>query len=324
MARQLWAGGYVESMAALREANRALHEVLTTQVANQHDRRASAEHLATKDRLVDGVLLCIARAQSKFNMPLVTAALSILAETNQVPREFWTAIRVFFHGCVAVGSWVDGLLTIARDLRPPPSYEQLRGVAVGVFDHLTMKTQYGSYMRDGFSGTRMDMTNWFWCDLPAALARPGFDAHRLASSASFFRTDRSISRFCFRFYLDCTDIQRTVRPGGQNGSGPFKMECTWRGPACGQGGLDFRTKCTSRPWPVPWGGRRSSCLPPSQAPWATPWPPRWVWGCTLCYLLQASYKVTGGGEQLSCYLLRTSADFSVPRARLCRVFFLIT
>ena len=91
LARQLWAGGYVESMAALREANRALHEVLTAQVANQHDRRASAEHLATKDRLVDGVLLCIARAQSKFNMPLVTAALSILAETNQVPREFWTA-----------------------------------------------------------------------------------------------------------------------------------------------------------------------------------------------------------------------------------------
>ena len=206
LARQLWAGGYLESMAALREANRALHEVLTAQVANQHDRRASKEHLATKARLVDGVLLCIARAQSKFNMPLVTAALSILAETNQVPREFWTAIRVFFHGCVAVGSWVDGILTIARDLRPPPSYEQLRGVAVGVFDNLTMKTQYGSYMREGFSGTRMDMTNWFWCDLPAALARPGFDADRLASTASFFRRDRSISRFCLRFYLDCTDI----------------------------------------------------------------------------------------------------------------------
>ena len=136
-------------MAALREANASLVEVLSAQVANQHDRRASEGHLACKRRQVDGILLCVVRAQSKFQMPLVTAALSILAETNQVPREFWLALRAFFHGTVAVESWVDGILTLARDLRPPPDYAVLPGVAVGVFDNLSMQMNYGSYMREG-------------------------------------------------------------------------------------------------------------------------------------------------------------------------------
>ena len=206
LARQLWSGGYVESMQALAGANPALLEVLRAQVANQHDRRATSGHHATKARLVDGVMLCVVRAQSKFNMPLVTAALSILAETNQVPREFWLATRAFFHGAVAVESWVDGLLTVARDLRPPPTYEQLPGVAVGVFDNLSMQMNYGSYMREGGSGERKDMTNWFWCSLPRCLARPTFDAHALASRKSFFREDRSIAAFCRGFYLDSPEV----------------------------------------------------------------------------------------------------------------------
>ena len=206
LARQLWSGDYASSMAALREANASLVEVLSAQVANQHDRRASEGHLACKRRQVDGILLCVVRAQSKFQMPLVTAALSILAETNQVPREFWLALRAFFHGTVAVESWVDGILTLARDLRPPPDYAVLPGVAVGVFDNLSMQMNYGSYMREGGSGERKDMTNWFWSSLPQCLARPTFDAHALASRSSFFREDRSIAAFCRGFYLDSPEV----------------------------------------------------------------------------------------------------------------------
>ena len=139
-------------------------------------------------------------------MPLVTAALSILAETNQVPREFWLAVRAFFHGAVAVESWVDGVLEVARELRPLPSYELLDGVAVGVFDNLSMKMNYGSYMREGGSGELKHMTNWFYCRLPRHLAAPGFDAHALASRSSFFRTDRSLSQFCRSFYLDSDEV----------------------------------------------------------------------------------------------------------------------
>ena len=159
LAKRLWSGGYMESLVDLRENNASLVEVLHAQIANQHDRRATAQQLETKRRLVDGVLLCVSRAQSKFNMPLVTAALSVLAETNQVPREFWLAIRAFFHGPVAVEAWVDGLLTLARDLRPPPDYEKLPGVAIGVFDNLFMQWNYGSHMREGGGGERKDMTN---------------------------------------------------------------------------------------------------------------------------------------------------------------------
>ena len=41
LARQLWSGGYVESMQALAGANPALLEVLRAKVANQHDTHAS-------------------------------------------------------------------------------------------------------------------------------------------------------------------------------------------------------------------------------------------------------------------------------------------
>ena len=165
LAKRLWSGGYMESLVDLRENNASLVEVLHAQVANQHDRRATAQQLVTKRRLVDGMLLYVSRAQSKFNMPLVTAALSVLAGTNQVPREFWLAIRAFFHGTVAVEAWVDGLLALAHDLRPPrepPDYEELPGVAIGVFDNLSMQFNYGSYMREGGGGERKDMTNWLY------------------------------------------------------------------------------------------------------------------------------------------------------------------
>ena len=103
-------------------------------------------------------------------------------------------------------SWVDGILTLARDLRPPPDYAVLPGVAVGVFDNLSMQMNYGSYMREGGSGERKDMTNWFWSSLPQCLARPTFDAHALASRSSFFREDRSIAAFCRGFYLDSPEV----------------------------------------------------------------------------------------------------------------------
>ena len=134
-------------------------------------------------------------------------ALSVLVETNQVPREFWLAIRAFFHGTVAVEAWVDGLLALAHDLRPPPDYEELPGVAIGVFDNLSMQFNYGSYMREGGGGERKDMTNWLYCTLPKSLALPGFDAHKLASMEPFFRTDRSIAHFCRGFYLDSAGVR---------------------------------------------------------------------------------------------------------------------
>ena len=91
LARQLWTGDYLASLSGLREGNNILVEVLQSQISSTHDRRASEDHLLRKQRLVDGALLNLVRGQSKFNMPLVSAALSVLAVANQVPREFQTA-----------------------------------------------------------------------------------------------------------------------------------------------------------------------------------------------------------------------------------------
>ena len=145
LARRLWSGDYLQSMTMLREANPTLVQVLSAQVASQYDRRAGPDHAVVKARQVDGMLLCAVRTQSQFTMPVVSAALSVLAECNQVPREFHLAMRAFFHGAVATHTWVDGFLTLARDLRPPPSYEVLPGVGVAVFDNLSMKLNYGAY-----------------------------------------------------------------------------------------------------------------------------------------------------------------------------------
>ena len=146
LAHRLWSGGYLESMTMLREANPALVQVLSAQVASQYDRRAGPDHASGKQRQIDGMLLCAVRTQSQFRMPLITAAFSVLAECNQVPDEFHVALRTFFHGVVATQTWVDGFLTLARDLRPPPSSEVLNGVAIAEFDNLSMKLNYGLYV----------------------------------------------------------------------------------------------------------------------------------------------------------------------------------
>ena len=106
----MWAGDYLQSMTMLREANPALVQVLSAQVASDYDRKAGPGHVDTKRRQVDGMLICAVRTQSQFRMPVVSAALSVLAECNQVPDEFHLALRTFFHGVVATQNWVDGFM----------------------------------------------------------------------------------------------------------------------------------------------------------------------------------------------------------------------
>ena len=204
LASQLWSGNYLSSLSGLRDGNLALVEVLLSQVSSTHDRRASDGHLLHKERLVDGVLINLVRAQSKFNMPLVSAALSVLACANQVPREFQTAIRYFFSGALAVESWVDDIKVLARPLRPACPYEELAGVGLVTMDNLSMNMQYGSYMREGGSGERKDMTNWFTSPLPCSAAPPSFNADALWSSP--FRTDRSLGQFSRSFFWASPDI----------------------------------------------------------------------------------------------------------------------
>ena len=52
----------------------------------------------------------------------------------------------------------------------------LEGVQVGVFDNLSMKLNYGSYVTQEAGGELKHMTNWLVAELPRKLATPGFNA----------------------------------------------------------------------------------------------------------------------------------------------------
>lgn len=91
-------------------------------------------------------------------MPLLTAALSVLEEANQVPAAFHDVLTTFLKGALkgalASKNWTKDFIVRARDRRPPaPSVEPLEGVAVVAFDNLTMKyVNYESYVRVGTRG----------------------------------------------------------------------------------------------------------------------------------------------------------------------------
>ena len=137
LARQLWRGGYAESLSAMRDANPAYVKVVEAQVANSGDGKASEKHGARKRRLVDGILMCTSRAQSKMSMPLVTAALTVLSTADNVPVDFHEAVRQFFNGALATPNWCTSLMEVARKVRPPPDEETVDQVRVAVFDNLS-------------------------------------------------------------------------------------------------------------------------------------------------------------------------------------------
>ena len=209
LVRSLWDGDFAGSLAALKAANPQLVEVLRAQVSNGWDARRSEAHATTKERLVDGILMCMVRAQSKFNMTLPTAALSCMARAGKVPNDFHEAVRQYFNGALTTTRVETDLLRLARDLRPPPAYEALEGLAIAPFDNLSMRLNYSSYVRDGQGGERKDMTNWLWTQPPRSLAPATLDVHHLCrlGCSGIFRTDLSLSHFCRLFYLDSPAVK---------------------------------------------------------------------------------------------------------------------
>ena len=188
LAVDLWKGDGIEAeLLALREANPVLVQVLEAAVGNEHDRRSSEEQRRKKQRLVDGTLINILRAHNQNTMTRVSAGISILARGGQMPREIGDAVRAFFPGALCSESWVVGFLKLARELRPMPK-TKIEGVAIGCFDNLSMKLNWGSYMVAGASGDFKNMTNWFHVLPPRHLAPPSFDARKLFMDG-LFRTD---------------------------------------------------------------------------------------------------------------------------------------
>ena len=154
-------------MVHLREANPELVQVIEAQVQSRY-----AAEAGRHARLVNGVLLNIVRAQSQFNVPLVTAAFTILSDVQGVQHTFHETIRRNFPGALMSTNWGDGFLTLANANRPAADDEMLEGVQVGFFDNLTCKLNYGSYVTQEAGGEMKHMTNWLCAELPRRLAPP--------------------------------------------------------------------------------------------------------------------------------------------------------
>ena len=178
-AQAIWLGDYVKSMEHLRKANPELVQVIDAQVQSQY--AAQADRHA---RLVNGVLLNIVRAQSQFNVPLVTAAFTVLSDVQGVQHTFHETVRRNFPGALMTVSWGEGFLALANANRPAPDDEMLQGVQVGVFDNLSMRCNYGSYVTQEAGGELKHMTNWLTAEIPKRLAPPGFNADYLCTDPS--------------------------------------------------------------------------------------------------------------------------------------------
>ena len=70
----------------------------------------------------------------------------------------------------------------AREMRPQPTDLMLKGVVVACFDNLTMNVDYSSYVREGESGYKLDMTNWFSTPIPRFLVCTQFDAKQICEN----------------------------------------------------------------------------------------------------------------------------------------------
>ena len=171
----LWQGDYERSMGQLRAQNAELVAVLTDQV---HNLSTESEHLElARARHVDGMLLDACRAQNQNSIPVLTAAMSILGEFNHVAREYHDALAIYHRGAALSEKWVRDFLVEARQWRPAPTELTIPGIAVAVFDNLSMKIDYSSYSTQGETGHQLNMTNWLSTRVPRALA-PGLDVRQ--------------------------------------------------------------------------------------------------------------------------------------------------
>ena len=180
LASDIWTEPFAGSLMAFREANPELVCILSSCISNQS--KVTATLVENKERLVDGVLLNIVRAQSQKKMPLLTVALSLLAEANHVTREFHDVISLFFKGALTSETWAEEFMAKAREMRPQPTDLMLMGVVVACFDNLTMNVDYSSYVREGESGYKLDMTNWFSTPIPRFLVCTQFDAKQICEN----------------------------------------------------------------------------------------------------------------------------------------------
>jgi hypothetical protein len=174
LAADLWTQPFDDSLAALRSENGPFVAVLEAQIANQS--RLTASLVVSKSLLVDGILMDVCRAQSQKKMPLLTAALGVLGEAHRVRREYHDWISMYHKGAAPSEKWVQDIIILARDLRPPPTPHTVHAALC------TFHSCRGSGVHSALSALRF-LSTWF----AFALSALPFGSTQSAECALFFR-----------------------------------------------------------------------------------------------------------------------------------------
>ena len=176
LANDLWTGNFLNEVVLLRAANPKIVALLEAQISN------TREMSTGKQRLIDGILLDMCRAQNQHMVPALTAAISLFAQSHAMHRTVHEALSTFHRGALCSETWVHDFLhgghrgwPGALSMRPAPAWETLKGVFVCCFDNLQVKIDYKSYASEGEVGRTLDMTTWFGTPIPRHLA-PALDA----------------------------------------------------------------------------------------------------------------------------------------------------
>ena len=248
----LYQGNYSASMVQLRERNAILVEVLRAQLANKQG--STEQSICKEQQHIDGILLDMVRAHNIHKVPVLSAAFSLLGECNHLAREYHDIVARYHRGAALSETWVREFLEEARAWRPEPIVIMIEGVAITVYDNLSMKVDYSSYSSEGATGYTLNMTNWLSMRVNRSLA-PTMDARKLCASPPPCSAHMPAARPC-HYPAEPTHVPvqsstassaRTSPCGASRG---YSSQTTWRssGTRSGAGRCSCATRATRRCW----------------------------------------------------------------------------
>ena len=206
----LWSGEWARtSRTRFSDANSAIVSLLE-QMTVDGGEAVRFRELQGQSRW-EGVFHALFRARSQRWVPIETAALSIMWLYYRVPGPVWE-VAAYFSKIVMSKHWAERISDLGADRDPGPTYAVAEGISAAVFDNLSIKVGYSSYMTGGQSGYRIDMTNWATVFLPSIAMPEGFQGiDSYLSSGGIFRSDLKFEDFLDGFGMHAPDIINNQR-----------------------------------------------------------------------------------------------------------------
>ena len=208
----LWSGNWVAGIAdRFTNANPELRYLLEQQDVDGESGAPTVFRATNGQSRWEAVLSALFRARTKNNVPIETAATSIMWLYYRVPKPVWSS-AMYFARNVMSRTWTEELCDIAVARDPGPTYPLAEGITAAVFDNLMMNVGYSSFATGGEAGRKIEMTNWATLFIPAMAMPNGFRGiDALLGEGGIFRTDLNLETFIDGFSIHSPDIVRNAR-----------------------------------------------------------------------------------------------------------------